>query len=131
MITEQVVLPRVLAGCRDALREAAKQFRLLDNTGHAAMCDLSADLATKAINEADLGRRPKPPFVLTCYECDNDGTETQEQAEKDGWLRIIEDFDGLSWNYLGLCPLCTREESFGRRQNNESAEDGFPDKHMF
>lgn len=30
-------------GCRDALREAAKQFRCLDDRGHADMCDENAD----------------------------------------------------------------------------------------
>jgi hypothetical protein len=33
----------VIHGARDALREAAKQFRVTNNSGHAAMCDNHAD----------------------------------------------------------------------------------------
>ena len=34
------------AGARDMLREAAKQFRLLGDDGHAVMCDIHADAMT-------------------------------------------------------------------------------------
>ena len=34
-----------LRGCRDMLRESAKQFRLLKDNGHAVMADRHADAA--------------------------------------------------------------------------------------
>ena len=39
----------VLRGCRDMLREAAKQFRLSDDPGHAKMCDRHADAAERGL----------------------------------------------------------------------------------
>jgi ribulose-5-phosphate 4-epimerase/fuculose-1-phosphate aldolase len=36
-------------GCRDMLREAAKQFRLNGDSGHAVMCDRHADVADAAL----------------------------------------------------------------------------------
>ena len=38
-------LGATIRGCRDMLRESAKQFRLLCDNGHAKMCDLHADNA--------------------------------------------------------------------------------------
>jgi hypothetical protein len=52
-----------------------------------------------------------PPFTLQCVECDAGmDIESPEQAIADGWTEIEEDFDGLSWNYLGRCPEHQVEE---------------------
>lgn len=41
-----------LKGARDALREAAKQFRCTGDTGHASMCATHADVCDAAIAKA-------------------------------------------------------------------------------
>ena len=38
---------KLLAGCHDMLREAAKQFRADGHDGHANMCDMHADCVRK------------------------------------------------------------------------------------
>ncbi len=49
-------------------------------------------------------------FSLCCTGCDA-GTDitTPEQAISEGWSNIEEDFDGRSWNYLGMCPECRED----------------------
>lgn len=41
-----------LKGCRDMLRESAKQHRCRGDSGHATVCDLHAEAANKAIAKA-------------------------------------------------------------------------------
>ena len=43
-------LEKALTGARDALNEAAKQFRLTDNPGHAAVMKDHVDASTKALS---------------------------------------------------------------------------------
>jgi len=44
-------------------------------------------------------------FSPQSIECDAGmDIHSPEQAIADGWTDIEEDFDGLSWNYLGRCP---------------------------
>jgi len=51
------------------------------------------------------------PFTLSCETCDAGmDIDTPEQALAEGWIEIDEDFDGRSWNYLGLCPECQAED---------------------
>lgn len=49
------------------------------------------------------------PFSLACSQCDVDGPAQYKEALAEGWLEIAPD-DGLSWNFLGLCPDCSKEE---------------------
>ncbi len=50
------------------------------------------------------------PFSLCCIQCDAGmQIDTPEQALAEGWIKIKEDFDGPSWNYLGCCPDCKTE----------------------
>lgn len=42
-----------LRGCRDMLREAAKQFRLLNDNGHSVGCDMHADEADSALRRIE------------------------------------------------------------------------------
>jgi hypothetical protein len=42
-------LMQAMHGCRDMLREAAKQARLRGDNGHATMCDQHADMAAAAL----------------------------------------------------------------------------------
>jgi hypothetical protein len=52
------------------------------------------------------------PFTLCCIECDAGvHIETPEQALAEGWIDIEEDFGGLSWNYVGVCPECQADET--------------------
>ncbi len=45
------------------------------------------------------------PFSLQCVECDAGlDIESPEEAIAAGWTEIEEDFEGISWNYLGCCP---------------------------
>ncbi len=48
---------------------------------------------------------PEVPFVLSCAHCDADSPDTYEEAIQQGWVDIQRD-DGLSWNFLGICPAC-------------------------
>lgn len=47
------------------------------------------------------------PFSLICTGCDSDGPETYTKAIDEGWTEIAPD-DGMSWNFLGCCPDCTK-----------------------
>jgi len=40
-----------MRGCRDMLSEAAKQFRIHDDSGHANMCEVHASGIAKAIDK--------------------------------------------------------------------------------
>jgi hypothetical protein len=51
------------------------------------------------------------PFSLICSSCDMDGPATYDQAKAEGWREIDFDETGLSWNFLGDCPDCVREEA--------------------
>jgi hypothetical protein len=45
-------------------------------------------------------------FSLSCQYCDaGTNVESREQAEAEGWIELEED-DGLSWTWLGICPDC-------------------------
>jgi hypothetical protein len=44
------------------------------------------------------------PFSLACEACDRDSPESWCEAVVKGWTEICADSDGLSWNYIGLCP---------------------------
>lgn len=62
-----------------------------------------------AINGFD----PTIPFSLTCVNCDDgQNVDSAEQANLLGWTDIEAD-DGMSWNYLGVCPNpeCKRQWS--------------------
>ncbi len=50
------------------------------------------------------------PFSLSCVECDVDSPDTYEDAVDDGWTQIVYYPQGCSENFLGLCPVCRREE---------------------
>jgi hypothetical protein len=49
------------------------------------------------------------PESISCSNCDAlaDGVA---QATAAGWTDIEADPEGTSWNYLGFCPDCRREE---------------------
>lgn len=49
-------------------------------------------------------------FSLVCYSCSaGEDVKTIEEARSAGWKDIVEDFEGLSWNYVGICPDCLKE----------------------
>jgi hypothetical protein len=51
------------------------------------------------------------PFSLCCVSCDAGCNLTcPEHAIAAGWSNIIEDADGIGWNYIGVCPTCQCEE---------------------
>lgn len=47
-----------LRGCYDVLRESAKQHRQGDDTAHASMCDLQADLVLTYLDDKDCDHSP-------------------------------------------------------------------------
>ena len=50
------------------------------------------------------------PFTLSCYECDADLPDSHEEAIHEGWTEIQYFPEGLSENFLGLCPACREKE---------------------
>lgn len=44
------------------------------------------------------------------YHCDAGDPESYEEAIRSGWLYIQYTPDGLTENYLGLCPECANGE---------------------
>lgn len=50
------------------------------------------------------------PFTLSCYHCDAGSPESCQEAVDAGWLYIQYTPDGLTENYLGLCPECANGE---------------------
>lgn len=54
MVSAVQQMHRALMGCADMLKEAAKQFRLNDDTGNAELCVLHEDRARAAVKEAKL-----------------------------------------------------------------------------
>ena len=49
------------------------------------------------------------PESVTCYECDA-ACDSLAEAQAEGWKDLEEDRDGRSWNFLGMCPECSRSE---------------------
>lgn len=49
------------------------------------------------------------PESISCSGCDAMADGVAE-ATAAGWIDIEPDPDGSSWNYLGYCPECQREE---------------------
>ena len=49
------------------------------------------------------------PFTLSCINCDSESPETYAEAVQAGWTLIQYTPNGLSENYLGLCPECAVE----------------------
>ncbi len=50
-----------------------------------------------------------PPESISCGVCDAQ-TDGVAAAEAQGWKHLEMDVEGYSWNYLGLCPDCQKEE---------------------
>jgi hypothetical protein len=50
------------------------------------------------------------PFTLSCAECNNEGPPSYGDALAAGWKRLIYTPAGLSENFLGVCPQCSRAE---------------------
>ena len=46
------------------------------------------------------------PFTLSCCDCDCESPASFDAAVAAGWILIQFDPDGLSENYVGLCPQC-------------------------
>jgi len=61
------------------------------------------------------------PFSLICEECDA-GMDivSHDHALAEGWTEIIYDANGLSANFVGLCPDCRRA------QEERDSERGLP-----
>lgn len=49
------------------------------------------------------------PFSLMCRCCDGPTPDTYDEAKTEGWTGIEYD-DGYSWNFIGFCPGCVREQ---------------------
>ena len=47
------------------------------------------------------------PFTLSCIDCDVDSPRSYDEAVHSGWTTIQFTPDGLSENYLGICPECS------------------------
>jgi hypothetical protein len=50
------------------------------------------------------------PFVMQCSECDMDAPPSWESAVLAGWTEIEADLNGMTWNFLGMCPECRDEQ---------------------
>jgi hypothetical protein len=49
------------------------------------------------------------PESISCSSCDATADGVAE-ATAAGWVEIEADPEGTSWNYLGFCPDCQRDE---------------------
>lgn len=59
----------------------------------------------------DSARIPRDvPFVLSCSQCANDGPSTYEEAKTQGWRNVQYVPNGVSENFLGVCPACQAAE---------------------
>lgn len=63
--------------------------------------------------EIMLGIIEQHQFSLACTECDAEGPDSRKAARDAGWREIIFD-DSMSWNFLGLCPDCSKQEKAKR-----------------
>lgn len=82
----------------ETIKEQRRKIRYLS----AVVADLKHDL--KCCEE-------QVPFSLSCVSCGaGDGVTSSYQAHQDGWFEIGFDPGGPSWNWLGTCPECQKEE---------------------
>lgn len=50
-------------------------------------------------------------FSLSCSGCDaGDGVGSRKEAREAGWRDIVFD-DGASWNFMGRCPDCIKDDA--------------------
>ena len=63
------------------------------------------------------------PFTLSCYHCDAGDPESYQEAIEAGWLYIQYTPDGLTENYLGLCPECASGEFAPEAPVSEDSSD--------
>ncbi len=77
---------------------------------------------------ADIGKdNVALPFSLSCDNCvAGGGIETPEQAAELGWTGIREDAEGITWNYLGRCPVCAKELAEAGTVQPEIADSDVP-----
>jgi hypothetical protein len=47
--------------------------------------------------------------AICCHRCDAQADGIAD-AVRDGWTGIDPDPEGTTWNYLGLCPDCPKED---------------------
>lgn len=47
---------------------------------------------------------------VECFRCDA-GADSVAEAVAAGWVGVEPDLEGMSWNYLGLCPECQADEA--------------------
>ena len=90
-----------IKGARDMLKEAAKQFRLLGDDGHAAMCErhtgsLDSYLRENLLRElnddprfqdwrpeANIGSEPLPPVHMRARSAQHDRNALEEEIRQD------------------------------------------------
>jgi hypothetical protein len=92
-ICQELVFLRLDADVTEPER-TDETVRLLGEYQEALRIELQKALETK-------------PFSLICTGCDKDGPESYTKAIAEGWTEIAPD-DGMSWNFLGCCPDCTK-----------------------
>ncbi len=54
-------------------------------------------------------RKEEIPETLSCDNCDASADSIAE-ALQEGWIDLNYDPDGRSWNYIGHCPDCQKED---------------------
>lgn len=88
-----------------------------------AVAEQAADILEAADEQTDSGDGQPLPFSLSCNHCSaGDGIDSIEQATALGWSSIEEDADGMSWDYLGLCPECLKEQREEELADSPAAE---------
>ena len=55
------------------------------------------------------GQSERLPESVSCAHCDA-GADSLQEAVREGWLDLCQDEDGLSYNFLGVCPSCAKKE---------------------
>ena len=74
-----------------------------------AVCTLAWERATGVL-ESPNGIPSGVPFSLSCDTCGNDGPDSFEAADAEGWIDLRYTPCGLSENFLGFCPICQLED---------------------
>lgn len=60
------------------------------------------------------------PFVVACYECDCDSSDSYEQAMAEGRTEIEYAPEGFSSNFYGDCPAHRLREAEFRQQPTDA-----------
>src|SRR5437016_3514394 len=98
---------RIIAENIEPLRDAVEQLHILLEYVYRNREELATLLHPRSAPVV-LSTGEEVPFALACSHIDS--ALSRAEAIADGWTGIDEDLQGLSWNFLGLCPDCAKAD---------------------